>query len=624
MSERCAGCGRPLDQGQLLCGDCERTRSADTTDLLYSDPAVPLEVRDEAEFPPLEGYRCAGVLGRGGMGAVYLADDTILHRTVAIKVISAERRSASQDRTRFLREARSMAAIEHPNVVRVYSFGEVQGRPYLVMEYVAGESLAARLRRGPLPAKEACRIVREIAAGLNAAWARRLVHRDVKPSNVLLDSRGKVRVADFGLAESFDPAEEEGVRGLGAVGTAQYVAPEQARGQAVDFRADVYSLGVVFYELLAGRPFERGSPTDAPETPIEKQLSAVRRSRRDVPEAIARLVAWMTRADPAARPDSYRALIEALDAAAPPEPAVLSVPSWWPVAEVWRSLRRGRGRGLAAAWVITNLVCALSGVLNVVWAWNAIPVALGPLRFDVTVYPAFPLSLLWAVWLGPGWGVLPLYLANLLGAAYGGVPFPVNVLFAAAGPIELLILWCLFVALDIGPDLRTAREGARFVTSAAVAAVIASTGVIAWNASLGNDFATGQRLWYGWVVGDILQAALLAAPCMRLVGGRVRAWAQRELGSSPRTEVTQARVTITLAVVLAALGILVFVGFGMVQDSLERDLTTLTGRTELRLRLFEMHLFLGILVLALVVATGLVSTTLARRGVVELRRKEDL
>ncbi len=623
MAGLCAECGRRLDEGLSLCPNCERTRSADTTDLLHDDDGTLPDVSESGEFPPLEGYRCAGVLGRGGMGAVYLADDTVLHRTVAIKVISAGRRSAPQDHARFLREARSMAAIEHPNVVRVYSFGEVQDRPYLVMEYVRGESLASRLRRGPLPTREACRIVREIALGLNAAWARHLVHRDVKPSNVLLDSRGKVRVADFGLAESFDPAEAaEGAGGYGAVGTVQYVAPEQARGQAVDFRADVYSLGIVFFEMLVGRPSDDDEEADSAR--LERQIPPIRRVRRDVPDAIARLVAWMTQRDPAARPDSYRTLIEALDAAAPPDPAVVSVPSWWPLSAVWRGARRGSGRRLAAAWVVTNLLCALFGALNVMWEWNAIPFTLGPLRFDVTAYPAFPLSLLWAVALGPAWGVVPLYLANFVGAVYGGVPFPVSVLFAAAGPIELLILWCLLVALDVGPDLRTWREAVRFVASAAVAAIIASTGVIAWNASQGNDFATGQRLWYGWVFGDILQATLLVAPCLRFLGARFRAWSERELGTSPKTEVTHARVTVTLAVVLAALGLLVFAGFDMVQVSLEHDLATITGRTELRLLLFQTHLFLGILVLALVIATGLVSTTLAQKGVAELRRKSDL
>jgi hypothetical protein len=199
-----------------------------------------------------------------------------------------------------------------------------------------------------------------------------------------------------------------------------------------------------------------------------------------------------------------------------------------------------------------------------------------------------------------------------------------NLLFSAAGAIELLILWGLFVALDIDPDLKRRRDVALFVGSTAVAAVIASTSVIVWNASRGHDFSMGQRLWYGWVLGDIIQAGLLAAPLLRNLGPSARAWVRREMATEPRTEITYARVAVTLALVLGALGLLVFAGFGMVQDSLERDLTTLAGRNELRLRLLQMQVFIGILVLALVVATGVVSTTLAQKGAAERRRRQEL
>jgi hypothetical protein len=560
------------------------------------------------------------------MGVVYLADDAVLGRTVAVKVIAEGRWPNPGDRQRFLREARSMAAIEHPNVVRVYSFGEAEGRPYIVMEYVKGESLAARLRRGPLSVREATRIVREIALGLNAAWERRLVHRDVKPSNVLLDSRGKVHVADFGLAESVDTTEGgEGVPATGVVGTPHYIAPEQARALAVDFRADLYSLGILFYELLSGaRPFQDAKVTGLLQKHLQEPLPDLKLGRAHVPDAIARLVVWMTEKDPAARPGSYRELVEALDAALPPDPAVLSVPSWWPLGDLRSALRTGAGWRLALLWVLVTAACAWSGVLNIVWDWNAIPVSVGPLSFDVTLYPAFPLGLLCAIWLGPGWGAVPTYLANLVGAVYGGVPFPVNTLFAAAGVIELLILWGLFVALDIDPDLRRWRDFLRFGASAGVAAVIASTSVIVWNASRGYDFSTGQRLWYGWVIGDVLQAALLAAPCMRWLGPRARAWVRGQMATKPRSEVTQTRIALTLAAVLAALGLLVFAGFEMVQDSLEHELATMAGRSELHLRLFQMQLFIGILVVALVVATGLVSTTLAQKGAAGRRRREEL
>lgn len=617
MGWACLKCGASVPEGVPACPACEAPTPTDVSTV----PAIPRG----AVLPRLEGYREAGLLGRGGMGVVYLADDTVLRRTVAVKVISEPREESPVDRGRFLREARSMAAIEHPNVVRVYSFGEVGGRPYIVMEYVKGESLAARLRRGALPLGEACRIVREIALGLNAAWERRLVHRDVKPSNVLLDAGGRVHVADFGLAESVDTTDGgEGVPATGVVGTPQYIAPEQARGLQVDFRADIYSLGILFYELLNGtRPFEDAAATGLLQKHIQEPLPPMKPGQPEVPEAVRNLMIWMTRKDPAARPGSYRELLDALDRAAPPDPALLSVPSWWAMGDLVTSLKRGRGLALACVWGAVTALCAWTGIVNISRDWNAIPVVLGPLRFDLTLYPAFPLSLLCAVWLGPGWGALPLYVANLVGSVYGGVPFPVNILFAAAGPIELVILWGLFVALDIDPDLRRGRDLLRFVASAAVAAVIASTSVIVWNASRGYDFSTGQRLWYAWVIGDVLQAALVAVP-MRWLGPRARRWARGQMAMEPRSEVTYRRVAVTLALVLAALGLSIFVGFDMVQDSLERELATGAGRTELRLRLFQTQLFIGILILALVVATGLVSTTLAQKGSVERRRREAL
>jgi hypothetical protein len=617
MALTCPICGASLPEGGSGCVACNPLTPTDVSTL----PAPSAE----GELPPLEGYRRAGVLGHGGMGVVYLADDTVLRRTVAVKVILEHRGEGAVDRGRFLREARSMAAIEHPNVVRVYSFGESGGRPYIVMEYVKGESLAARLRRGPLPLREACRIVREIALGLNAAWERRLVHRDVKPSNVLLDSRGRAHVADFGLAESVDTKDGGAeVPAAGVVGTPQYIAPEQARGLPVDFRADVYALGILFYELLNGtRPFQGKTVTGLLQKHLHEPLPPMKPEHGTVPEAVRSLLVWMTQKDPAARPGSYRELVEALDRAVPPDPAVLSVPSWWPVSDLAVSLRRGRGWSLGLVWAMVTALCFLTGVLNITWNWNAIPVAIGPLRFDLTLYPAFPLSLLCAVWVGPGWGAVPLYLANLAGAMYGGVPFPINILFAAAGPIELLILWGLFVALDIESDLKRSRDLLRFIGSAAVAAVIASTSVIVWNASRGYDFSTGQRLWYGWVIGDVLQAALVAVP-MRWLGRPARRWVRRQMATEPRSEVTYTRVAVTLAVILAALGLSILLGFDMVQDSLERDLATAAGRTELRLRLFQTQLFVGILMLALVIATGLVSTTLARKGAADSRRREAL
>ena len=252
------------------------------------------------------------------MGRVYLAEDEVLGRRAAVKVISERVAGEELARKRFLREARAMATVEHPNVVRVYSFGEAGGAAYLVMEYVEGEVLSARLRReGALPPAEAVRVARQVVDALEAAWEKGLVHRDIKPSNILLDARGQVRVADFGLARAARSDGDPALTESGAfLGTPHYASPEQARGQDVDFRADVYSLGIVLYEMLAGgRPFEGTSPFDVAAKQISAPLPSLDARRPGLPTALVRLVGVMAEKDPAHRPPSYAALRVLLDTA---------------------------------------------------------------------------------------------------------------------------------------------------------------------------------------------------------------------------------------------------------------------------------------------------------------------
>jgi tetratricopeptide (TPR) repeat protein/predicted Ser/Thr protein kinase len=262
--------------------------------------------------PVIPGHRLVRVLGEGGMGRVYLAEDEALGRRVAVKVLPARRAESEEARTRFSREARSLASIEHPNVVRVYGFGHADGQPYLVMEYVEGESLADRLRRERrLAPAEALGIARAVAEALAAAWEKGVVHRDVKPSNILLDRKGQVRVADFGLAKSAAASSDPTLTREGAVvGSPAYMSPEQGRGLAVDFRTDVYSLGVVVYEALAGAPpFEGATPVDVVAKHLYADLPSLSAKRPDLPAGVVRLVEWMTRKDPAARPGSYAELL---------------------------------------------------------------------------------------------------------------------------------------------------------------------------------------------------------------------------------------------------------------------------------------------------------------------------
>lgn len=232
-------------------------------------------------------YRVERVLGSGGMAVVYLAHDDELNREVAVKVLAENLAQDADFRERFLREARIAARLSHPNVVGVYDAGEVDGRPFIVMQVVRGENLADLLaRRGRLSPTAAVRIGRQAAAGLGHAHLHGLVHRDVKPHNLLLGSDGVLRVADFGIARPATATQR--LTEVGTVlGTAAYLAPEQAVGDDVTAAADVYSLGAVLYECVAGRTPYRGDTLL--ELVTAQQSGAVVPLRELAPEASPQL-----------------------------------------------------------------------------------------------------------------------------------------------------------------------------------------------------------------------------------------------------------------------------------------------------------------------------------------------
>ncbi len=209
----------------------------------------------------LSHYEIHEIIGQGGIGVVLRAFEPSLQRWVALKVMSPTLAGSRHAVQRFIREARSSAAVCHKNVIVVHSVDEVQGLPYLVMEHVAGDSLQERLdRSGPLPVTEVVRIGQEIAAGLAAAHAQGVIHRDIKPANILLEEKtGAVKITDFGLARSVDDVNltQHGV----VIGTPEYMAPEQARGEQVDHRADLFALGSVLYAMCTGASPFRGRTT---------------------------------------------------------------------------------------------------------------------------------------------------------------------------------------------------------------------------------------------------------------------------------------------------------------------------------------------------------------------------
>src|SRR5438309_3482137 len=196
-------------------------------------------------------YRILRPIGAGGSSQVYLAQDTALGREVAIKVLDPHAASDSTLRKLFVKEARALAQLSHPNIVGVYDVGEVDGLPFIVMEYVAGSSLKQRIERtGALPLADAVRLTDSIASGLSFAHSRGIIHADLKPSNILLDNNDKPKICDFGIART--PAEDSDSPQLFA--TALYVAPERVEGRPASVPSDVYGLGLVLYEMLVGKP----------------------------------------------------------------------------------------------------------------------------------------------------------------------------------------------------------------------------------------------------------------------------------------------------------------------------------------------------------------------------------
>ncbi|HYD51259.1 MAG TPA: serine/threonine-protein kinase [Gemmatimonadaceae bacterium] len=255
-------------------------------------------------------------LGRGGMGVVYLARDRMLDRLVALKTLPAHIAGDERVRERFLREARTAANLSHPNIVPIHRADEINGVVFFVMGFVDGESLADRVReRGPLPAEEVVGILGDVADALDAAHQRGVVHRDVKAENILLArSTGQAMVTDFGIARV---AEAAPMTATGMVlGSVHYMSPEQALGESVDARSDVYSLGVVAFHALSGRfPFENDSASAVVIAHVTRPAPPLASLAPDVPPALAAVVDRCLAKDPAARFDSCRALRAAVDAA---------------------------------------------------------------------------------------------------------------------------------------------------------------------------------------------------------------------------------------------------------------------------------------------------------------------
>jgi serine/threonine protein kinase len=283
-----------------------------------SSPAAmrsdPMSAWDGSVLPERIGvYAIVSDIGRGGMGRVYLGRDTQLQRDVAIKVMHAHRAGDQSARQRFLKESRATASVDHPHIVTIYQVGEHDGLPYIVMQRLQGVTLQEyREGVGRMPLPESLRIAREIATGLAAAHARNLIHRDIKPGNIFLEgSDRRVKIIDFGLAIDAVDSNTKITTDGSIVGTPAYMSPERVNEQTIDAQSDIFSLGVILYEMLSGQlPFEGDSLVKTLMAIARGEAKPVSTISPDVPEGVSGLVMRLIAPDKADRPASAAAVAD--------------------------------------------------------------------------------------------------------------------------------------------------------------------------------------------------------------------------------------------------------------------------------------------------------------------------
>ncbi len=336
-------------------------------------------------------YKILEKIGQGGMGEVFLAQDTKLDRKVALKFLPEELEQDSTARKRFLREARSAAALDHPVICHIHEVGEVDGKSFISMEYIQGTTLKENLAEGALPLKEALEKATEIAEALEAAHKQKIVHRDLKPSNIMLTPEGHVKVMDFGLAKRVTPPEgqEEEIttaltREGTTLGTVPYMSPEQVRGQEVDTRSDIFSFGVVLYEMLTGvNPFGKGSAMDTATAILSETVPPLTRYTEDIPVLLQHTIKKMLAKEPDRRyqliPDVRTDLGDLIDEIDKP----WAEPTMAPPTAVATGARLPLWRR-AIPWSITALVTILAALA----LWSFISLAPAPLTKFVIIPPA--------------------------------------------------------------------------------------------------------------------------------------------------------------------------------------------------------------------------------------------
>ena len=262
----------------------------------------------------IDGYLVERVIGRGGMGAVYLGRDSFLDRPVAIKVLLDRIAEDEELIQRFEREAKILAELNHPHIAQVYKAGRIDGAPYYVMEYIQGKPLDQLLdERGHLSGRTCVEYIRQVADGLRAAQRKSIIHRDIKPANIVITTNNTVKIVDFGLAKSFRDDTFKTTSGK-LMGTPRYMSPEQGRGQPVDHRADIYSLGATFYHMVSGQPpFDSDNAMTLLMKHFNDPVRDIRQINTNVPERLCHIIYSMLAKSAHDRFQDYTQLIIALD-----------------------------------------------------------------------------------------------------------------------------------------------------------------------------------------------------------------------------------------------------------------------------------------------------------------------
>ncbi|MCJ7565024.1 MAG: protein kinase [Candidatus Aminicenantes bacterium] len=316
MSTKCPKCHYENPSDTYYCGKCATRIRPFEGDILSKTMTVGTHSKVPGEESMIAGkYRIISELGKGGMGVVYKAEDAKLERTVALKFLPPELTQDPEARVRFVREAKAAAALSHNHICTVYEIGEEENRLFIAMEYIEGESLRQKIIKGPLPQAEALDIKIQVAEGLVEAHKKKIIHRDIKPGNIMLTEKGAAKVMDFGLAKalgrSLITTEAK------TMGTVAYMSPEQAEGQPVDYRTDIWSLGVVLYEMLTGQlPFKGEYDQSIIHSILNREPEPISKVRKDVPKGLEQVIGKTLAKNPAGRYQSMEELLDDLRAVA--------------------------------------------------------------------------------------------------------------------------------------------------------------------------------------------------------------------------------------------------------------------------------------------------------------------